>query len=71
MSATHALHIAGAETVAAAGRTYETLNPFTGRPWARVADGGADDVDAAVRGNSRPRWPQGARWSSSRPATRP
>ena len=30
-------------------RTYETLNPYTGEPWATVADAGASDVDAAVR----------------------
>ena len=30
------------------GRTYETLNPFTGEAWAQVADAGPQDVDAAV-----------------------
>jgi acyl-CoA reductase-like NAD-dependent aldehyde dehydrogenase len=44
----YALHIAGQETAPATGRSYETLNPFTGEPWARVADAGAEDVDAAV-----------------------
>lgn len=45
---TYELHIAGQPAAAAAGRTYETLNPFTGEPWARVADGAEEDVDAAV-----------------------
>lgn len=45
----YALHIAGEEVAPATGRTYETLNPFTGQAWAQIADGGADDVDAAVR----------------------
>src|SRR4029077_13688199 len=31
------------------GRRYETVNPFTGRPWATAADADADDVDLAVR----------------------
>ena len=44
----YALHIGGQETAPATGRSYETLNPFTGEPWARVADAGAEDVDAAV-----------------------
>jgi len=30
------------------GRTFESLNPYTGRPWAVVPDGGPDDVDASV-----------------------
>ena len=39
----------GGETVtAASGSTYDSVDPFTGRPWARVPDGGADDVDRAV-----------------------
>lgn len=44
----YALHIAGQEAAPATGRTYDTLNPFTGEAWARVADGTAEDVDAAV-----------------------
>jgi len=42
------LVIGGAETTAAAGRTYETIDPYTGRPWAVVPDGDASDVDRAV-----------------------
>jgi aldehyde dehydrogenase (NAD+) len=44
---TYGLHIAGATVETE--RTYETLNPYTGEPWATVADAGAADVDAAVR----------------------
>jgi (Z)-2-((N-methylformamido)methylene)-5-hydroxybutyrolactone dehydrogenase len=40
--------IGGAAVGAAAGRTYDSIDPFTGQPWARVPDGAADDVDAAV-----------------------
>jgi acyl-CoA reductase-like NAD-dependent aldehyde dehydrogenase len=40
----------GGEWVAAAdGRTFESINPFTGKVWAVAALGGAADVDAAVR----------------------
>jgi aldehyde dehydrogenase (NAD+) len=42
------LVIGGTETTAAAGRTYETIDPYTGRPWAVVPDGDASDVDRAV-----------------------
>ena len=49
MTATYALHIAGEAVEPSTGQSYETLNPFTGAPWARVADAGAADVDAAVR----------------------
>ena len=45
----YALHIAGAAVAPRSGRTYETINPFTGHAWAQVADGGPEDVDAAVR----------------------
>jgi len=44
----YGLHIAGKDVPGETGGTYETLNPYTGRPWARVADGGAADVEAAV-----------------------
>jgi acyl-CoA reductase-like NAD-dependent aldehyde dehydrogenase len=45
----YALHIGGAGTPALSGRSYETVNPFTGQAWAKVADAGPEDVDAAVR----------------------
>src|SRR4051812_49624664 len=34
---------------AAAGETFESVDPFTGRPWAVVPRAGTADVDAAVR----------------------
>ena len=41
--------IGGRATPAADGRTYESADPYTGRPWALVADCGTEDVDRAVR----------------------
>ena len=41
--------IGGQRAQAVSGRRYETVNPFTGRPWATAADAGADDVNLAVR----------------------
>jgi acyl-CoA reductase-like NAD-dependent aldehyde dehydrogenase len=39
----------GGEAVGAlSGATFESQNPYTGRPWAVVPDGGPADVDAAV-----------------------
>ena len=40
--------IGGKAVDARSGATFETENPYTGRPWAVVPDGGPDDVDAAV-----------------------
>jgi len=42
------LLIGGEASPAASGLTYDSVDPFTGRPWARVPDGGAADVDRAV-----------------------
>ena len=42
------LFIDGRFTPALSGRTFETVNPATGRVLATVADGGAEDVNAAV-----------------------
>jgi len=42
------LVIGGESTTAASGATYDSVDPFTGQPWARVPDGGAADVDRAV-----------------------
>jgi len=42
------LLIGGKSTTAASGATYDSVDPFTGQPWARVPDGGAADVDRAV-----------------------
>jgi aldehyde dehydrogenase (NAD+) len=40
--------IGGKAVDAASGATFESPNPYTGRPWAVVPDGGPEDVDAAV-----------------------
>jgi (Z)-2-((N-methylformamido)methylene)-5-hydroxybutyrolactone dehydrogenase len=42
------LLIGGEASSAASGSTYDSVDPYTGRPWARVPDGGAADVDRAV-----------------------
>jgi aldehyde dehydrogenase (NAD+) len=42
------LFIDGRPVDALSGKTFESENPYTGRPWAVLADGGPDDVDAAV-----------------------
>jgi acyl-CoA reductase-like NAD-dependent aldehyde dehydrogenase len=40
--------IGGKPVDALSGRTFESQNPYTGRSWAVVPDGGPEDVDAAV-----------------------
>lgn len=40
--------VGGRQVEAVSGRTFESLNPYTGRSWAVVPDGGPEDVDAAV-----------------------
>jgi acyl-CoA reductase-like NAD-dependent aldehyde dehydrogenase len=42
------LLIGGQQTAASSGATYDSIDPFTGRPWARVPDADAADVDKAV-----------------------
>src|SRR3954471_16707599 len=43
------LFVAGGGAAPATGRFYETVDPYTGQPWARVPDAGDEDVDRAVR----------------------
>jgi aldehyde dehydrogenase (NAD+) len=45
---TFKLFIDGKSVDALSGKTFESLNPYTGKPWARLADGGPEDVDLAV-----------------------
>jgi aldehyde dehydrogenase (NAD+) len=40
--------IGGKPVDAQSGRTFESLNPYTGAPWAVIPDGAPEDVDAAV-----------------------
>ena len=42
-------HIAGRWVDAASGQTFETENPYTGKPWALIPRCAAEDVDRAVR----------------------
>ena len=43
------LFINGQWTDAASGKTFETPNPATGETLARIAEGGAEDINRAVR----------------------
>src|SRR5580693_10165948 len=52
-SAPQQLLIDGERIDAADGRTFETLDPATGEAITTVAQGGADDVDQAVRAARR------------------
>ena len=45
---TFKLFINGKSVDALSGKTFDSLNPYTGEPWARLADGGPADVDLAV-----------------------
>jgi acyl-CoA reductase-like NAD-dependent aldehyde dehydrogenase len=47
------LYIDGAFRPAAGGATFDSLNPATGRAWARMPAASADDVDEAVRAADR------------------
>ncbi|GAB3976594.1 aldehyde dehydrogenase [Actinoallomurus acanthiterrae] len=46
--ATFRLLIGGKPADALSGRSFDSLNPYTGQVWARAADGGPEDVDVAV-----------------------
>ncbi|MCP3818885.1 aldehyde dehydrogenase family protein [Streptomyces sp. A3M-1-3] len=48
MSAQQTIHVGGVWRAAASGATREILDPANGRPFAVVAEGAAEDVDAAV-----------------------
>ncbi len=64
----HRLLIGGERPEAADGRTFDTLDPSTGRTIAAVAYAGAEDVDRAVRA-AREAFDDG-RWSGIAPAAR-
>lgn len=49
MSLQKVLHIIdGKEVASASGRTFESINPASGRPWAEVAFGEEEDINRAV-----------------------
>ena len=58
--------IGGEWVDARSGATFESVNPFSGQPWATIPRAGAEDVDAAVRAA------RGAfeSWSATTPVTR-
>ncbi len=43
-----AMHVDGKDRLSSSGEWFETEDPFRGEPWAKIARGTADDVDAAV-----------------------
>jgi (Z)-2-((N-methylformamido)methylene)-5-hydroxybutyrolactone dehydrogenase len=47
------MFIGGEWVDAASGATFESHNPYTGKPWALIPRGGAEDVDRAVRAAHR------------------
>ena len=51
--------IDGKSVEAASGRTFESFNPFTAKPWALIPRGDAADVDRAVE----------AAWRAGRPGS--
>ncbi|MDA0658638.1 MAG: aldehyde dehydrogenase family protein [Planctomycetota bacterium] len=54
MSLKQVLHIIdGKETASVSGRTFESINPATGQPWASVAYGESEDVNRAVESGWR------------------
>lgn len=42
------MRIAGKDCAAQSGQWFDSTNPYTGETWAKIARGGAEDVDAAV-----------------------
>src|ERR1700759_5088544 len=61
------LYVAGGSFPPANGRFYETVDPYTGEPWAQVPDAGGEDVDRAVGAGCFPR-PTGVFWETGAPA---
>ncbi|UCH72667.1 MAG: aldehyde dehydrogenase [Rhodospirillales bacterium] len=57
-----AMYIDGERVAPSSGEYFESFNPFTGKPWALVPRGGAEDVaravDAAKRAFDEGDWPQ-------------
>lgn len=53
MKLQYRMYIDGAFADASDGRWFETVNPYTGEPWADVARGAEADVDRAVRAADR------------------
>lgn len=47
------LYIDGREVESVSGERYLSQNPYTGQAWASIANGGAEDIDLAVRAAER------------------
>ena len=47
------MYIDGQFSEAASGKWFDSYNPYTGKVWAQVAEGGADDVERAVQAAHR------------------
>ena len=47
--AKYQLYIGGEFVDSASGKTFESINPYSGQPWAIFSDATAEDVDRAVR----------------------
>src|SRR5579872_5005828 len=45
----YAMYIGGEWTDSTSGKTFESVDPYTGKPWAVFADASADDVDRAAK----------------------
>lgn len=61
------MYIDGAWAAPEAGRRFDTVNPYTGEVWAKVAHGSAADVDHAVRAAKRA---LEGEWSKLKPSQR-
>lgn len=57
---TYKMYIDGEWVDSSSGDTFETYNPYTGKPWAYIPRGNATDVDSAVEAAARamdnPQW---------------
>jgi acyl-CoA reductase-like NAD-dependent aldehyde dehydrogenase len=47
------MYIGGQFVDSRTGKTFDSIDPFTGHPWATVAEAGEEDVDAAVQAARR------------------
>ncbi len=47
------MYIDGQFVDAASGKWFDSYNPFTGKVWSQIAEGGAEDVDRAVKAAHR------------------
>lgn len=45
----YSLYIGAQDVAPESGKWFDTYNPFTGEPWAQIAQGSVEDVDRAVR----------------------